>query len=502
MPKKWAYYNEIDAIAAEWLRQSIKLNLIAPGEVDERSIEDVVPDDLRDFCQVHLFAGVGTWSYALRNAGWSDDLPVWTGSPPCQPFSAAGLRKGTEDDRHLFPAMLHLVNQCRPDSIFMEQVSSSDGRAWLDDVCAGLEGSGYSTGAIAACAAGVGAPHLRQRLYIAATTGRGTLPNPMRRGYNGWGSSEASSNGVERTEEAERSQCGDEAERLRPLAQSPPPAHYDQNVLGNASGEGLEGLQTESRLDGHQPQATRQASGAVDGGVDDSLLHEHGAIAERSREADCLPQLHRTSVRGGESGGAGRGSTNGFWADAVWLPCRDGKFRSTKPGVHPLVSRSAKSSTQSMVDGSTTGMGYGGVTGIPAPEETENTAEARKMRIKGYGNGIVAPQVILFISSFIEAMGEPMPTIRPKPKQLDLFDLLDTVEPEGPKPIAPPAQNPHRHAIAFLETKVKVYQELIERFTRPVVKGRQCSQEVRLHQIQCLEGIVQETEEAIALLTC
>jgi len=86
-------------------------------------------------------------------------------------------------------------------------------------------------------------------------------------------------------------------------------------------------------------------------------------------------------------------------------------------------------------------------------------------------------------------------------EQLSLFDLPEIAEPEDPKPIAPPAQNPHRHAIAFLETKVEVYQDLIERFKRPVVKGRQCSQEVRLHQIQHLETIVQETEEAIALLS-
>ena len=87
------------------------------------------------------------------------------------------------------------------------------------------------------------------------------------------------------------------------------------------------------------------------------------------------------------------------------------------------------------------------------------------------------------------------------PEQLSLFDLPEIAEPEDPKPIAPPAKNPHRHAIAFLKTKVEVYQELIERFKRPIVKGRQCGQEVRLHQIQHLEGVVQETEEAIALLS-
>jgi len=85
-----AYYNEIDPFAAEWLRQLIKDGLIADGEVDERSIEDVTPNELAGFTQCHFFAGIGGWSYALRLAGWPDDQPVWTGSCPCQPFSTAG----------------------------------------------------------------------------------------------------------------------------------------------------------------------------------------------------------------------------------------------------------------------------------------------------------------------------------------------------------------------------------------------------------------------------
>lgn len=87
-----AYYNEHDPYAAQWLRNLIFADLIAPGDVDERSIADVKADDLKSYTQCHFFAGLGGWSYALRLAGWDDFRPVWTGSCPCQPFSVAMLR--------------------------------------------------------------------------------------------------------------------------------------------------------------------------------------------------------------------------------------------------------------------------------------------------------------------------------------------------------------------------------------------------------------------------
>lgn len=68
--RAWAYYNEIDPFAAEQLRVHMAAGRIMPGVVDERSIEDVRPDDLRGFTQVNFFAGIGVWSYALRRAGW------------------------------------------------------------------------------------------------------------------------------------------------------------------------------------------------------------------------------------------------------------------------------------------------------------------------------------------------------------------------------------------------------------------------------------------------
>jgi DNA (cytosine-5)-methyltransferase 1 len=163
-----AYYNEFDKSAAQWLRNLIVAGHIAPGYVDERSIEDVYPSDLRGFTQCHFFAGIGVWSHALRQAGWSDDRPVWTGSCPCQPFSAAGKGAGFDDERHLWPAFHHLIKECKPAIIFGEQVASKAVEPWIDLVHTDMEALGYAFGCVPFPSAGVGAPHIRDRAYWAA----------------------------------------------------------------------------------------------------------------------------------------------------------------------------------------------------------------------------------------------------------------------------------------------------------------------------------------------
>ncbi len=172
-----AFYNEIDPYAAAWLRNLIAAGLIAPGEVDERSIVDIRPSDLAGFDQCHFFAGIGGWSYALRLAGVPDDFPVWTGSCPCQPFSAAGKQRGEADERHLWPVFRDLIAACRPAVVFGEQVASALGREWLARVCADLEDVAYALGAADLCAAGKGAPHIRQRLWWVADADGGLSGN-------------------------------------------------------------------------------------------------------------------------------------------------------------------------------------------------------------------------------------------------------------------------------------------------------------------------------------
>ena len=159
------YYNEFDPFAAAWLRELIKEGLIPDGEVDERSIIDVDGKDLKGFTQCHFFTGIGGWSYALELAGWEPTRPVWTGSPPCQPFSVAGNKKGQDDERHLWWAFFKLIRQCKPATVFGEQVAAAIRTEWFDDLQADMEDEGYATAMAVLPACSVGAPHKRERLF-------------------------------------------------------------------------------------------------------------------------------------------------------------------------------------------------------------------------------------------------------------------------------------------------------------------------------------------------
>ena len=161
-------YNEIDPFAVRWLRNLVSAGNISPGVVDDRSIAELAPADVAGPGQRHFFAGIAGWSLALRLAGVPDDADVWTGSCPCQSLSDAGKRRGFADERHLWPEWFRLIRECRPAVVFGEQVASGLGWAWLDLVFTDMEGAGYACAAANLPAAGVGAPHRRQRLLFVA----------------------------------------------------------------------------------------------------------------------------------------------------------------------------------------------------------------------------------------------------------------------------------------------------------------------------------------------
>jgi DNA (cytosine-5)-methyltransferase 1 len=100
------------------------------------------------------------------------ELPdIITGGFPCQPFSVAGKQKGTSDDRHLWPEMFRIIQELKPRWVVGENVKGlvnlQDGMVF-ETVCTDLEGEGYEVRAFNIPAAGVGAPHRRERIWIVA----------------------------------------------------------------------------------------------------------------------------------------------------------------------------------------------------------------------------------------------------------------------------------------------------------------------------------------------
>ncbi len=276
------YYNENDPKAAAWLRELIRRGLIADGILDTRSIAEVQASDLDGFIQCHFFAGIGGWSYALRLAGWPDDKPVWTGSCPCQPFSVAGKRKGKKDSRHLWPQFRRIIRKRRPSIVFGEQVANSDGRIWLDGVFADLEALAYVNCGADLCAAGVGAPHIRQRLFWMAHT-------------DGWKS------------------CDRELQRGGQQRQQP---------QDSGPSERLE----HSQSDGRQQRGSESSGGSIiercgTGGLGDT--NEPGPQGQHLRGDGAGQRI------AGPSG-------LGFWDDFELIPCADGKQRRIEPGSSPL----------------------------------------------------------------------------------------------------------------------------------------------------------------------
>src|SRR5574343_955089 len=264
------FYNDFDKNSTAWLSELISAGQLEKGSVDGRSISEILPGDLDGFRQAHFFAGIGGWPLALRLAGWPDEWEVWTGSCPCQPFSCAVKQKGVCDERHLWPEFLRLISECRPPVVFGEQVASRLGREWLAGVCSDLEALGYAVGAADLCAAGVGAPHIRQRLFWGAArladmqgdyrrsgefgTQEGLGPNEE---WRVGSSSSGAFGGLGLTPSDGREQRRAEPGRSESASEA-------SGGVGDGERTRLEGWSGESGDDGPEQQAAERAGGWVD----------------------------------------------------------------------------------------------------------------------------------------------------------------------------------------------------------------------------------------------
>ena len=381
------YYNEFDPKAAAWLRELITGGHIPAGDVDTRSIVDVKPEDLYGYDQCHFFAGIGGWAYALQLAGWSG--PVWTGSCPCQPFSNAGSQRGTADERHLWPQFARLIAKCQPPVVFGEQVASKAGREWLAGVRADLEGVGYAVGAADLCAAGVGAPHIRQRLFWVADTdspgleGR-RLPELRERAGERAAGAGGDVGGVEVADGS-----GRQGHVL--LVPSLPPRPSKAGGVGIAYSAGW--VSGEPSAEGSRHRSSSEPTGGarrVEYAPGDGRIERGSESGGRSpsggRESCGMAHPHQGEcgrITDGKGGKLDRQTTGweqgdsqpepsrvdgGFWSSYELIPCRDGKVRRIEPRTFPLAH------------------------GVPG----------RVGLLRGYGNAIVPEVAAEFVSAFRE----------------------------------------------------------------------------------------------------
>jgi DNA (cytosine-5)-methyltransferase 1 len=337
-------YTDFDRDACAWTRELAARGHITPGDVLCRDIAEITDNDLAPYSRVHFFAGIGVWDHALALAGWPDSRPVWTGSCPCQPFSSAGKRKGTDDARHLWPDFLRHIAERRPATVFGEQVASRLGREWLAGVRADLEALGYRVGAADLCAAGVGAPHIRQRLFWVADAGRSGVQLGVR-------SSEShGAQGAPQDEAREWERGGSDARGC--------------GLVGRVGHAERDGLRVGRRASADQPDQSSNGP----------LLAGRMGLATSGR--DRAPTIAGSDRQGEEARRervAGGSGSSGPWSEYIVVPCGDGKARRIEPGLSPLV------------DG----------------------APARVVRLRGYGNAIVAQIAATFIAAFLDATDGP-----------------------------------------------------------------------------------------------
>jgi len=136
--------NEIDKVSCQILRKNFT------HEIIERDIKEVGKANLRR-------------------------VDIISGGFPCQPFSAAGKRKGTDDNRYLWPEMLRVIKELKPTWVIGENVagllSMANGKT-LERILLDLENEGYNNEVFSIPACSVGAWHRRERLWICANSSK------------------------------------------------------------------------------------------------------------------------------------------------------------------------------------------------------------------------------------------------------------------------------------------------------------------------------------------
>ncbi|WP_320741689.1 hypothetical protein [Enterobacter mori] len=192
------------------------------------------------------------------------------------------------DERHLWPAFFHLISERRPQHVFGEQVAAGNANAWFDLVQADLEGMDYAFGLVPFTPASIGAPHIRERAYWVA--------HAISRRYDG------------RTEIS--------GQKARPGA-------------GAAISDRVDGMAYSNHRISDEGETLRTGGDAVlDGCGINRMADTEGKGFPHGRSGAALSFFTETD---GKAFPTRPLEVNGFWRDADWLFCRDGKWRPVEP---------------------------------------------------------------------------------------------------------------------------------------------------------------------------
>ena len=336
---------------------------------------------------------------------------------PANPSAPPVPGGGVTDERHLWPVWFNLIRECRPDVIFGEQVEAAINHGWLDLVQSDLEGEGYACGAVGIPAGGVGAPHIRQRLWFVAdaqSVGRRVQHTPHDGSANAPSNTLANANdSVADQRRSDIGELGDAKERRRkgqPLCADGNAPFGDPQAtssqLADTSNNGhlaTDGLRAPVKPSG---EAGAHGVGQSAGSCDVDQLADTIDTGRKSVSWDVArttPSGNRSQRRARSisqycdvdqladgqcerlEGHAGdernrnepgrvnaqqaRSVAPSSWSDCDWLPCRDGKARPVEPGTFPLA----------------------------------HGVSARVGRLRAYGNAIVPQVAQVFIEAYLES---------------------------------------------------------------------------------------------------
>jgi DNA (cytosine-5)-methyltransferase 1 len=357
-------------------------------------------------------------------------VDIISGGFPCQPYSAAGKRLGKEDDRHLWPEMLRVIREVKPQWVVGENVRGLlnwNGGMVFHEVCADLENIGYEVQAFIIPASGINAPHQRERLWIVANsrhsterktgssiTNEGEQSSIIHTSEQSRNKSAIFNNGfcdlqwdvadTDNTRTNNGMQSNGERkendEQRRGQSQS---EHWENGINGNVTNSQNYGRKTDERINNgtkykSNDRGTIRNIFNTDGkqrDVADTDLHGfdecngNDEINASERGFNALNDIDQISINTERIGRIKKWNDNGQFKETQQEKCGELKFSRTDS----TQDRWRKFPTQSPVCGGDDGISHG--------LDNITFSKWRNESIKGYGNAVV-PQVVYRIFKTIE----------------------------------------------------------------------------------------------------